>query len=234
MLLVIQNNPHEVPGLIGELASARGWHINGIHAYAGADVPVAPPSDCSLVLILGGQQAVYEQQQYPYLAAEIRLIQSCLARAQPILGICLGAQLIAAALGAEVVPGATREIGWLPVQFEHFREIGKTACHMPDEQTVFHFHGDCMELPAGATLLASSAITPCQAFRHGKSTLAFQYHPEVDSNLAATMLKENAAYVDQAGVSVADEIEASALYLADSRKLHRHFFECWLDDLVDA
>ncbi len=228
---IIQNNPHEGPGLLAEIAEARGWEIDLIQAWDGAPVPRQPAAAASLVVILGGQQAVYERENFPYLEDEIKLAARCMEMRLPLVGICLGAQLIAAALGAPVTAGCQREIGWLPVQFQNHAELRPIVGELPTEVGTFHFHGDLIQLPAGATRLASTQLTTCQAFIYRHSTMAFQYHPEVDAELAAVMLQQNRAYVTEAGVSIDEQLAASRQHVSTNRRLHGTMIGHWLDSL---
>ncbi len=130
-----------------------------------------------LLVVLGGPIGAYEDAQYPFLADEIRILSDRLAAGRPTLGICLGAQLIARALRAEVYPGPRREIGWAPIQLS---DVSRTSAlrHL-DDGPVFHWHGDTFDLPADCDLLASTEVCRNQAFRKGSNLLALQFHPEV-------------------------------------------------------
>lgn len=157
-----------------------GFDIEVIDACT-ADLRAIDPSEPDLLIVLGGPIGVYERETYPFIGPELALIGERLAARRPTLGICLGAQLLAAALGANVYPGtAGKEIGWSPVQavpgvtappwFESVLEPGLR---------MLHWHGDTFDLPEGATLLASTEQYRNQAFAIGDYALGLQFHPEV-------------------------------------------------------
>lgn len=135
-----------------------------------------PSSSFDLTIVLGGPIGVYEENLYPFLQNEIDYLKHRLNQNLPTLGICLGSQLIARALGASVYPSGHKEVGWIPLQLT---EEGKKSIIQPLENTsMFHFHGDTFDLPDGATLLASTPLCKNQIYSIGKA-LAFQCHPEV-------------------------------------------------------
>jgi len=141
------------------------------------DVGLDPLNDAGdLFIVLGGPIGVYEEDKYPFLTGEINLIEARLAARRPTLGICLGAQLMARALGARVYPGSAKEIGFAPITLT---DAGRTSCLADFEgKPVLHWHGDTFDLPAGATLLASTDICMQQAFSFGRNAVGFQFHPE--------------------------------------------------------
>lgn len=136
--------------------------------------PLAP----DLLVVLGGPVGVYESDAYPYLPEECRLLAARLAAGRPTLGICLGAQQIAATLGAEVVPMGHKEIGFAPVSLTAAGRRGPLR-HL-DGVPVLHWHGDTFGIPAGAECLASTDLCATQAFARGDTVLALQFHPEVE------------------------------------------------------
>ena len=130
-----------------------------------------------LVIVLGGPIGAYEENTYPFLAQEIALLVRRLAAARPTLGICLGAQLMARALGAQVYPAPAKEIGWGELQLSEAGRVGPLR-HLAGV-SVLHWHGDTFDLPHEAELLASTEICPNQAFSLGRHALACQFHPEI-------------------------------------------------------
>lgn len=227
VLHVIRNNPHEGAGLIGDIARSLGLGMRVTDAFDGGRLP-RPGAVGEAVVILGGQQAVYELDAHPYLAGEIELAGHCVARGIPLLGICLGAQLIASALGGDVRRGGVREIGWAPVRFAAGAGGLPGGRGLVGEPEVFHFHGDRIEALDGAEVIASTDATPCQAFHCGGRVLGFQYHPEVDGALAAAMIRENADYVREAGVSPEEALSGNSSRAAASMALHEPVLRGWL------
>lgn len=147
------------------------YHDIGRH---GLPDPIAP----DLLIVLGGPVGVYEEGKYPFLREEITLLVARLVAGRPTLGICLGAQLIARALGAKVYPSGVKEIGWGPVDLTEAASATplRHLAHTP----VLHWHGDTFGLPQGATHLASTALCRNQAFGVGSNILGLQFHPEAD------------------------------------------------------
>lgn len=137
--------------------------------------PLAP----ELLIILGGPIGAYEEQDYPFLLDELRLLDQRLATDLPTLGICLGSQLIARVLGTKVYPGMCKEIGWAPIQLSEAGQQSLLSHLVIENTSVMHWHGDTFNLPQGATHLASSSLYCNQAFSYGKHCLALQFHPEV-------------------------------------------------------
>ena len=160
-----------------------------------------------LVVVLGGPIGVYETADYPWLPAQIEGLRSRLVAGRPTLGLCLGAQLMAAALGARVYPGSTKEIGWGPVQLKP-AALG-TALDELQGVPVLHWHGDTFDVPDGAQGLASTELTPHQAFAVGRHALALQFHPEVDPARIEEWLIGHGGELAAAGIKPADLRKAS-------------------------
>ena len=135
--------------------------------------------EADLAVVLGGPIGVGDEARYPFLREELRLVKARLEAGLPLLGVCLGAQLMAAALGARVYPGARKEIGWGSVTLTP--EGGEGVLAPLRDAPVLHWHGDTFDLPPGARLLASSDVTPHQAFSLGFGQLALQFHVEADA-----------------------------------------------------
>ena len=134
------------------------------------------PLDPDLLVVLGGPIGAYEEAPYPFLIRELQLLEQRLAQERPTLGLCLGAQLMARALGARVYPGKGKEIGWSPLALT---PAGRASClrHL-DVTPVLHWHGDTFDLPERAQRLASTDLTENQAFAWGRAALALQFHAE--------------------------------------------------------
>ncbi|WP_420137417.1 glutamine amidotransferase [Sphingomonas sp.] len=155
-----------------------------VHYYnAGEDeLWTLDPVRTPLIIVLGGPMAVYDGAHHSFLAEELRLLRARLAAQRPTLGVCLGAQLIAAALGAPVYPGPRKEIGFAPVFLSDAGSDSPLQTIAPD-QPVLHWHGDTFDLPDHATLLASTAAYPHQAFAVGANVLALQFHLEAGGTM---------------------------------------------------
>jgi len=153
-----------------------GYDIEYIDV-AERDPATVDPLGADLLVVLGGPIGVYDHDAYPVVSDEIRLLRARLSADRPTLGICLGAQLMAAALGARVYPGPAREIGWSALDLWDAAVPNPLAAlrGVP----VLHWHGDTFDLPEGCTLLASTALCANQAFSRGPNVLGLQFHPEV-------------------------------------------------------
>lgn len=171
------------------------YHDIGVRPLA--ELAAAPPD---LLVVLGGPIGVYEEDKYPFLAEEVRLLQQRLERNLPIMGICLGAQLMARALGADVYPGPAKEIGFAPIALT---AAGEASClRYFADSSVLHWHGDTFDLPKGATLLASTDICRNQAFSYGSTAIAFQFHPEAGGRGFERWLIGHTMELSQAGISI--------------------------------
>ena len=176
--VVLQHVAWEGPGLIAAIARRRGLSVN-VHRL---DLnPAMPPSeDLGGLVVMGGPMGAYETDKYPFIEPECALISQMVSSGRPVLGVCLGAQLLAKSLGAHVFPGPATEIGFGLVQLVPQAGDDPVFAGCDAEIPVFHWHGDTFDLPAGATLLASSPICAHQAFRVGQRAYALQFHLEAD------------------------------------------------------
>ncbi len=175
---VLQHHPEEGPGTLEPLLTSCGVTLEILRLDLGVPVPVDPNPYVALV-IMGGPMSVHDEPQFPWLVGEKRLIRQAAAAGVPILGHCLGAQLLTAALGGEVERNPNgQELGWWPV---HTTPAGKAYWQSREETwELFHWHGEhCTRLPAGAEVLLTNGATPVQAFRLGTSILGIQAHPEL-------------------------------------------------------
>ena len=175
--VAIRHVAFEDLGSFAAVLECRGWTISYRDATVD-DLAAAEMMAADLLVVLGGPIGAYEDELYPFLVDELRVIEQRLAAGRPVLGVCLGSQLMARALGARVYPGPGKEIGWAPLQLT---EAGRASCLAPfgEATPVLHWHGDTFDLPAGAALLASTARYRNQAFAWEGHGLALQCHIEV-------------------------------------------------------
>lgn len=184
-------------GLLAPLISARGYNVRyhdaGIEAFD-AETLVAP----DLVIVLGGPIGVYEAETYPFVSGEIAAVAARLRSNKPMLGICLGAQMMAAALGARVAPGPGKEIGFAPLTLT---AAGRRSALAPlGGMPVLHWHGDNCDPPSGCTCLASTPHCPVQAFARAPCQLALQFHLETEPARFETWLVGHTVELDEAGI----------------------------------
>ena len=180
---VLQHAPFEGIGSIAGWLEARDATVTTTRFYESPDLPAL--DDIDLVIAMGGPMSVNDEETLPWLVAEKAFLRDAIDRGIAVLGICLGAQLIANACGAKVYPGRQREIGWFPI--EKVSNAEKTFS-FPSGARVLHWHGETFDLPAGAEHLARSAACEHQAFALGGRVLGLQFHPEVTRESLATML----------------------------------------------
>ncbi len=149
------------------------------------------PGGIDLLLVLGGPMSVNDEAEFPWLREEKRLIRACAAAGKSVLGVCLGAQLIASAMGARVYRNRFKEIGWFPV--EGIPSTGASGFSFPPSLDAFHWHGETFDLPAGAARMARSQGCENQAFQIGRSVIGLQFHLETTGESAKAMVSHCAA-----------------------------------------
>jgi GMP synthase-like glutamine amidotransferase len=193
--IVIQQTPTEGPERVAELLAERGLGCEVRHVYQGDPLPDALAPGEPLV-VMGGPMGVGDvgDPRYKFLAREIALLRALIETDHPVLGICLGAQLLAAAAGARVYPNPVREVGWAPVDFV-LAGREPVLAGLGGRELMMHWHGDTFDLPAGAVHLASTPACVNQAFRLGRRQLALQFHPELGPRTIANWVRDDADYV---------------------------------------
>jgi len=172
-ILVFRNAAGEELGNIRPVLESRGFDVRVVDLFDG--VPVPDPSNASGLIFMGGPLCANDD--VPFLRAEIDLIRSASDRRQPIFGVCLGAQLIAKALGGRVYASASPETGWSDIQLAECARKDRVFAPLAPVETVFQLHQDTFDLPPGATLLASSERGVREAFRCGSAVYGVQFHP---------------------------------------------------------
>ena len=184
-MAVLQHVEFEGPAAVADWAAGRGFPIRLFRLHRDPTLPSL--SDFDMLTVIGGPMSANDEAQLGWLGQEIAFVREAIAADKTVLGICLGAQIIAKALGARVYPGTAKEIGWFPVQ----RTVGSHAFFdgLPDSFTPFHWHGETFDLPHGAHLLAKSKITETQAFAVGQRILGLQFHMEATEESVRALLK---------------------------------------------
>lgn len=229
-VLALSHIPFEDLGSLGLALNERGAVIDFIDAsvadFASLDV-VAP----ELLVILGGPIGAYEVEVYPFLRAEIDFVRRRLDSKLPTLGFCLGAQLIACALGARVYPGSNgKEIGWGPVwSFPDITRDPLIARLIAEAPAMFHFHGDTFDLPKSARLLACSDKYPNQAFAIDDYALGFQFHPEVTADGLERWYVGHACELAASGVDIVSLRKTSRELAPKLEQAALRFWRSWLD-----
>lgn len=195
---VLQHTPSETLGTIEDALRGHGIGFEYIETHAGRPVPAEMAGKAGLI-VMGGPMGVYEEAQYPFLRDEMHLIESALSAGTPVLGVCLGSQLLAAVLGADVRKGKRKELGWHAVTLTESAERDPLFAGLGSEIWPFHWHGDVFSLPRKAVSLGSSEWTPCQAFRFGEKAHGILFHLEVTQEQISGMLSAFGEELREAG-----------------------------------
>ncbi|MFT8636379.1 MAG: glutamine amidotransferase [Pseudoclavibacter sp.] len=225
--LAVRHVPFEDLGVFAPALAGRGFGIR--YLDAGID-PIMPQTfaEPDLLVVLGGPIGVYDTAAYPWLAAEQDALAARLHADRPTLGICLGAQLIARALGARVTATGRQEIGYGPLTLT---PAGRTSVLAPlDGRPVLHWHGDQFDIPTGAERLAETPGFPNQAFRAGGRVLALQFHIEADPAQIERWLIGHAHELDTAGIDPNRIREDAAMYGPGLADAARGILGTWLDE----
>jgi GMP synthase (glutamine-hydrolysing) len=225
-LIAIRHVHFEDLGVFSDAFAQAGYDIAyreaGVNDLAAIDL-----LECDMLVVLGAPIGAYEEENYPFLNDELRLLRNRLATKRPALGICLGAQLLARALGASVHSGTAKEIGWQPVALTDEGRAGPLK-HL-DNVPVLHWHGDTFSLPEGASRLASTPITANQAFLFGTSALGLQFHPEIAPDGFERWLIGHALEIAMTpGVSIGALRRDTARYAAHASRQGRYVLKDWL------
>jgi GMP synthase (glutamine-hydrolysing) len=224
--LAVRHVAFEDLGLLGPLVAARGYgvryHDAGVQPFDAATL-LAP----DLLIVLGGPIGVYEADAYPFIKDEIAALGARIEANKPVLGICLGAQMMAAALGARVAPGPVKEIGWAPLTLT---AAGQASVLAPlGGSPVLHWHGDNCELPAKCERLALTPHCPVQAFARTPSQLALQFHLETEPARFESWLVGHAVELAKAGIDPRKLREEARTLGPATREVGSKVLSAWLD-----
>jgi GMP synthase (glutamine-hydrolysing) len=227
--IAIRHIHFEGLGSLEEVLFREGYVVEyrdvGEHAFESLR-----PTDASLLVVLGAPIGVYDEVDYPFLVRERELLAKRIQLSLPTLGICLGAQLMASALGARVYPSGTKEIGFAPVNLSD-AGLQSPLYHLKDKP-VLHWHGDAFDLPEKAQLLASTSACRNQAFSYGPNILGLQFHPELKSpSDFERWLVGHSVELNGAKVSPAKLRADGLLYSENLREAAIKTFTAWVHDL---
>jgi GMP synthase-like glutamine amidotransferase len=179
---ILQHVSFEGIGSIDKWLNQRNANVSYTRFYESTDLPALPEID--LIIIMGGPMSVHDELECPWLVEEKKFLREAIKAGIPMLGICLGAQLLASALGAEVYKCSQKEIGWFDIA-----KVPNTGFQFPDTITVFHWHGETFTLPEGAVQLARSAACEQQAFQYEKNIIGLQFHLETTQETIVLMVE---------------------------------------------
>jgi GMP synthase (glutamine-hydrolysing) len=225
--LIVLHHEADSPGAIARELRARGVGLREVRGYRGDPIPTTI-GDASALVVMGGPMSVDDERAHPSLALEKRLIALGLEARIPVLGVCLGAQLLASVLGGRVARADAREIGWHEV---HREANDPLFDRLPRRFTTFHWHGDAIALPPGATLLARSAATEVQAFRFGAAH-GVQFHLESDAEMIEALSSSFASDLRDEHIDPHALASATRAHIEEQETLAGRFFGGWADELV--
>lgn len=224
--IAIRHLHFEDLGTLAPILEGAGYQARYVDICV-EDLAALNPVESDLLIVLGGPIGAYQDDLYPTLKDELKLLEKRLAGQRPTLGICLGAQLMARALGARVYPTGGKEIGWGPVRLSAagresaFRHLGQ------DGVAVLHWHGDTFDLPRDATLLASTGFCRNQAYAWGPNAVGFQFHPEASGARLEQWFIGHACEIATAKLSVAELRADTSRYAASLEVQARRSFTEW-------
>ena len=229
---VVQHAEVETAGAIGAALRARKLTARVVRAYAGAEIPREMGRARGLV-VMGGPMGVYEADRHPFLKEEMRLIERALRASIPVLGVCLGSQLLASVLGAHVSHGRAKEIGFLPVELAASAGRDRIFSGVKSPIVPCHWHGDVFTLPAGAVALARSQRTRCQAFRYGRTAYGMLFHMELTRPILRRMTRTFRDELAAERIEPGAILDAADLHLPRLLPVARGVFERWADQCAE-
>ncbi len=183
----LQHVSFEKPGYIETWAKSKNHNLTSTKLYQNEDYPSL--LDFDWLIVLGGPMSINEEEKYPWLKSEKEFIKSAIKLNKTVIGICLGSQLIADVLGANVYPNIKKEIGWFPVKLSMYGKVHHSLKDFPDTANVFHWHGDTYDIPPYSIHLFNSEICVNQGFIYKKNVIGLQFHLEITPETLHGMLE---------------------------------------------
>ncbi len=232
--IVLRHAAAEGLGLLANALRDYGVHHRYLDVARGDPLP-KDIRTVGGVIVLGGPMPAYEADRHPFLETESAFLEKAIEAGRPVLGVCLGAQMIAQVLGARVYPGERREVGWAPVELTEDGRDDPLFAGLGDSLTVFHMHGDTYELPPDAVHLARSPAYEQQAFRLGDTVYGFQFHLEFTEPIIQRLATEpqSQRYIVEAGVDPKQLLAETSQRVSDLAEaaqgvFGRYFQQCGL------
>lgn len=223
---VLQHHPVEDLGRIAESLKEAGLEWQYVRVFANERIPRQMEAADGLI-VMGGPESVYQLDRYPHLRDEMHLIECALRDDKPILGVCLGAQLLAAVLGGKVRRAETREIGWYLVRLTDAAGHDRLMRGLPREFVAAHWHSDIFDLPNGATALASSEKTAVQAFRFGDKAHGLLFHAEITEDRIRRLVDEFAEDLRRVGVDGHQYVAQTPEHMPALAEIGAKIFSRW-------
>ena len=222
-----QHNHFEDLGYIGDWAKSNNFTTSVTRFDLKPELPSI--KDFDWLVIMGGAMGVHDSDQYPWILEEIKFINEVIRSGKIVIGVCLGSQLIASALGAGVYKNSEPEMGFWPIKFSPEAQQDQVFKHFPANLMVMHFHFDTFELPEGAVAMAESTVTPVQAFRYGNNVFALQFHSELTESNTPIFIRELTSQIVP-GRLVQQPTEM--LQNISNCRLNNQFFAKMLDEIL--
>jgi GMP synthase (glutamine-hydrolysing) len=227
-VIVLQHAESENLGTIEDALKTGGVTFDYVRAFEGQPIPDAVGESSGLI-IMGGPMGVYGTDRFPFLRREMKLMEAFLEAQRPIPGVCLGSQLLAAAIGATVRKGRKKEIGWFPVGLSPASGQDRLWSKQPSRFVAYHWHGDIFDLPKGAVPLASSEITPVQSFRFGDLAYGILFHLEVTERHISKMLNEFAGEIQRENLDPGGILKQAESLLPPLQQIGSKVFRRWVE-----
>ncbi len=228
-ILVLQHEPHEGLGAWDPIFNSQGRRVVTRHLFAGDKVP-QEESLCEFdgIVIMGGAMSANDGEKLEFIRDELKMIPQAIQLKLPLLGVCLGSQLIAKALGAKVKKGPQKEIGWYPLQLRPSAEKDNMFGGLSSPIFMFQWHGETFDLPSGAVHLASSPLYSNQAFRYTDRIYGFQFHCEMTDSMIRDWVEKGKEEILQAEISPDKILELMPKYLPTLRHWAHQIAQKWL------